>query len=108
MTSATEQYLRVPYTVIIVPDYYAGGQVCYLARVAELPGCESHGDTPEEARANLRDAMELYIRSLLEDGIEPPLPAEGTTVTWRVAGEAPAGASIVRPVAPASAVLTPM
>ena len=52
---------------------------------------ESHGDTPEEALANLRDAQRLYLESLLEDGLEPAKPiavTEGTysatQSVWRV------------------------
>ena len=37
----------------------------------ELPGCASHGDTPDQALENLEDAKRLYIESMIEDGIEP-------------------------------------
>ncbi len=47
------------------------GTPCYVARVTELPGCESHGITPDEALDNLEDAKRLYIESMIEDGIEP-------------------------------------
>ena len=57
----------------MVPDLGTRGRH-YLAFVAELPGCESHGDTPAEALENLEDAMALYIQSLLEDGLGLPFP----------------------------------
>jgi len=47
------------------------GSPCYVARVIELPGCESHGTTQADALANLEDAKRLYIQSMIEDGIEP-------------------------------------
>jgi predicted RNase H-like HicB family nuclease len=32
--------------------------------VPSLPGCISEGDTYDEALANIRDAIELYLESL--------------------------------------------
>lgn len=37
----------------------------YHGYVPALPGCHTHGSTIEETRANLRDAMELYMAHLL-------------------------------------------
>jgi len=33
----------------------------YSAACPELPGCTSAGETEEEARANIREAIELYL-----------------------------------------------
>lgn len=33
----------------------------YSAVCPELPGCASAGDTEEEARANIREAIKLYL-----------------------------------------------
>jgi predicted RNase H-like HicB family nuclease len=50
----------------------------YVAYAEELPGAISEGDTLEEARLNLRDA----IRLLLEANRElSPTPKRGTRVT---------------------------
>ena len=68
------EYVALDYETVLVPDT-RGNAPCFLARHPELPGCLSQGDTPEEAIANLRDARELYIRALLEDGLDVPLPA---------------------------------
>ena len=35
----------------------------YIAFVEELPGANSQGDTLEEARANLREAIQLVLES---------------------------------------------
>lgn len=72
--SDVQEYLRLPYSTRVVPDEVARGERLYFASVDELPGCNSQGNTPEEALENLRDAMDLYIRTLLEDGFEPPRP----------------------------------
>lgn len=43
-----------------VPPSEGGG---YVAYVEELPGAISEGDTLEEARENLRDAIELLLEA---------------------------------------------
>ena len=40
----------------------------YYAYSPELPGCYSNGATIEEARANMRDALEQHLDVLLENG----------------------------------------
>jgi len=44
----------------------------YTAIVPILPGCVSEGDTKEEALANIKEAIELYLESLQADG--EPIP----------------------------------
>ena len=41
----------------------------YFAFVPELKGCVSEGSSFEEARANIKEAIELYLESLGEDKI---------------------------------------
>jgi predicted RNase H-like HicB family nuclease len=43
-----------------VPESEGGG---YVAYTEELPGAISEGDTLEEARKNLRDAIELLLEA---------------------------------------------
>ncbi len=40
-----------------------------------LPGCHTWGETLEETRKNLREAIELYIQSLIDDGEMVVIPA---------------------------------
>ncbi len=35
----------------------------------ELPGCHTHGKTIEEAMENLKDAIHLYLDTILEEEI---------------------------------------
>ena len=49
------------YRIIIEQD---GNE--YHGYVPSLPGCHTHGATIEETRANLRDAIKLYIEHLNE------------------------------------------
>jgi predicted RNase H-like HicB family nuclease len=46
----------------------------YTVYVPLLPGCISEGDTRKEALANIKEAIELYIESLTDDG--EPIPSE--------------------------------
>ena len=68
-----KEYMELPYNYIIQPINDESG-FYYYARVLELDGCQSTGDTFEEAYENLRDAMEGWIESKLEGGFEVPLP----------------------------------
>ncbi|MGK7929885.1 MAG: type II toxin-antitoxin system HicB family antitoxin [Microcystaceae cyanobacterium] len=45
------------------------GEDGYLvAEVPSLPGCISQGKTRQETLDNIKEAIELYIESLIEDG----------------------------------------
>ncbi len=39
----------------------------YTAFVPSLPGCISEGDTREQALANIREAIELYLEPVEDD-----------------------------------------
>ena len=64
----------LPYREDVSLEACTDGTRCYLARVVELPGCESHGDTPQEALRNLQEAKHLFIATLLENGVRPSEP----------------------------------
>jgi len=42
----------------------------FNAIVPSLPGCMSHGDTVDEALANVREAIELYVEDMPPEEIE--------------------------------------
>ena len=52
--------LKLTAIYVEVPSQDGGG---YVAYVEELPGAITQGDTLEEARENLRDAVELLIEA---------------------------------------------
>ncbi|MFQ6033015.1 MAG: type II toxin-antitoxin system HicB family antitoxin [Candidatus Zixiibacteriota bacterium] len=56
------------YTVILHPAEEGG----YWVEVPALPGCFSQGETVEEALSNVREAIELHLEGLKEDGVETP------------------------------------
>jgi predicted RNase H-like HicB family nuclease len=74
-----EEYIALPYTIGIVEDIDEDGRRGWVAEIEELPGCISQGETPEEAAANVRDAMLGWISVAMEDGQHIPQPA----TRWR-------------------------
>ncbi len=48
------------------------GERNYSAYVPDLPGCVSVGDTLEEAKAEIREAIEFHLEGMREDGL--PIP----------------------------------
>lgn len=68
-----QEYMDLPYNYIIKPINDESGFYFY-AHVLELDGCQSTGETFEEAYKNLREAMEGWIEAKLEGGFSIPLP----------------------------------
>ena len=52
---------------VIIHKAEEGG---YWAEVPALPGCVSEGDTVDETKANIREAIEGYLEVVQEDNIE--------------------------------------
>ncbi|HDY70263.1 MAG TPA: type II toxin-antitoxin system HicB family antitoxin [Nitrospirae bacterium] len=48
--------------VVIEPD-----EDVYVAYCPELPGCVTYAKTDEEARKNIKEAIELYLRPSKEE-----------------------------------------
>lgn len=51
--------------VVLEPSDEGG----YTVYVPSLPGCISEGDTREEALANIREAIELYLEPVEDDAL---------------------------------------
>ena len=47
----------------------------YSAYVPDLPGCVTTGKTIEEVKADIREAIELHLEGLKEDGVSVPEPS---------------------------------
>jgi predicted RNase H-like HicB family nuclease len=54
----------------------------FVAFVPTLPGCHTQGETLEEAERNVKEAIALYLESLLAHG--EPIPEEGPSFQGRV------------------------
>ena len=66
-------FMKLPYNYIIQPLQDESGEY-YYAKVLELDGCQSTGETFEEAYKNLREAMKGWIETKLENNFDIPLP----------------------------------
>ena len=53
------------FRVVLEPSEEGG----FTAIVPSLPGCISEGDTREEARANVREAIALYMEPVDDDTV---------------------------------------
>jgi predicted RNase H-like HicB family nuclease len=54
---------------VVVYEAEEGG---YWAKVPELPGCASQGETLDELQRNITDAIQAWLETMAEDGGEAP------------------------------------
>jgi len=66
--------MKLPYTFII-QSYCDESEFYYTGKVLELDGCMTDGETQVEVIENLREAMEGWIETKLENGFEVPEPS---------------------------------
>ncbi len=59
------------YEIII---YWSNEDEAFIAEVPELPGCMAHGDVPEDALKNTKEAIQLWIDTAKEFGDTIPEP----------------------------------
>jgi predicted RNase H-like HicB family nuclease len=81
-TRTTKRGAHVPqyrYTAVFEPAVEGG----YIVSVPALPGLVTEGDTIEEARVMVKDAIRGYIESLVKHGEEIPIES-GTANVERV------------------------
>ena len=52
----------------------------YAAYVPDLPGCIATGKTIEETENEIREAIDLHLRGMREDGL--PIPEPTSTVDY--------------------------
>jgi len=65
------------FEVVLQPEAEGG----FSVSVPALPGCNTQGETREEALAMVREAIEAYIESLVAHGDPIPGPVEIERVT---------------------------
>lgn len=63
----TQEYT---FTAVFEPEPEGG----YTVHFPALRGCITYGETLDQARDTARDALELYLESLLEDDV--PIPVD--------------------------------
>ena len=68
-------YMALPYTVMIRPINDESGSY-YHASILELDGCQSTGETFQEAYDCLQEAMEGWLATKLEARLSIPKPLD--------------------------------
>lgn len=68
-SKSVDELMKLPYTVEITPD-----DGSYFAKIKELDGCMTVGETMAEALAMIEDAKHTWLTAAVEDDIEIPLP----------------------------------
>lgn len=68
-----KDYVKLPYTRIIQEMNDESGHYFY-GRILELDGCQSTGDTEEELKKCLDEAMEGWMAVKLEKNLPIPAP----------------------------------
>jgi len=61
---------RVRYMVV-----FERGDTSWGAHVPDLPGCVAVGESRDEVRRLIREAIELHIEGLKQDGLPVPAPS---------------------------------
>jgi predicted RNase H-like HicB family nuclease len=69
----TKDYMKLPYNYIIKPINDESGSY-FHASVLEFSGCQSTGETFEEAYRGLIEAMKGWIETKIENGFPVPPP----------------------------------
>ena len=70
-----KKYMSLPYNFVIQKIEDESGKYFY-ATVLELDGCQSTGETFEEAYDNIKEAMEGWIEVKLKNSDDIPLPTK--------------------------------
>lgn len=83
-----EQYLKLPYHMEIIRDEDKENPG-YVARVVELPGCITQGDTFKELGEMIEDAMRGWIEVALKAGIPIPKPVPDETYSGKFVTRVP-------------------
>lgn len=73
MKKTLEYYMGLPYTIKLIRDPNPEDPG-WVARVVELPGCITQGDTLDELEEMIADAMRGWIAVAIEEGLPVPEP----------------------------------
>lgn len=79
-----ERFLDLPYHIVLMRDQEGGDEARWKARVEELPGCEAHEETSEEAARAIQKAMEDWIAAALAKGADVPEPKRPSSHSGRL------------------------
>lgn len=72
----SKQMKQLTYRILLNREPEGG----YTVNVPSLPGCITYGETIDEAISMAREAIEIYIESLVEHN--EPIPDEANTLEY--------------------------
>ncbi len=70
--------MEMRYNIVIEQDKDG----IFIATAPALPGVVDHGDTPDQAFANMGEAMRFTLESMVEEGEELPNPDTGEAMRF--------------------------
>ncbi len=70
------------FKVVVEEDAFEDGRKAYHSYCPALKGCHTWGHTYEEALANIREAVELYVEDLRQAGEPIPTDPERGALEW--------------------------
>ena len=70
------------FRVVVEDDAMENGEKAHHAYCPVLKGCHTWGRTYDEALANVREAVELYVEDLRESGAGIPVDPELGGLAW--------------------------
>ena len=82
-STVSAPYLDRPYHIVLVRDE-GEDSAGWTAKVEELPGCEAHAETADEATRAIRDSMEAWIAEALANNREVPEPRGAASYSGRL------------------------
>jgi RNA polymerase sigma-B factor len=80
----TRHHEHPPYRISIVRNHEKGEGHEWTAEAEELPGCQAHGDSAEEAVLAIGDAIDDWIEDALAKGREVPDPRTPASYSGRL------------------------
>jgi len=65
--------------------FWSDDDDCWIADVPDLRYCSAHGDTPSEAVAEVRQAIQLWLETARGEGVQIPEPNYRPVLQTKVA-----------------------
>ena len=70
------------FKVVIEEDVFEDGRKAFHASCPALKGCHTWGHTPDEALANIEEAVALYVEDLRAAGEPIPVDPDQGAIEW--------------------------
>jgi antitoxin HicB len=75
-----DELVRLPWSIELKPS----PEGRFFARVVELPGCMTEGDTAAEALEALEETRNAWLKTALDQGVAIPIPVADTEYSGKI------------------------